>query len=293
MRSLTNRTSWSTLFAQIDDDEKLIDELFLRIMARHPTEKERRVGVESLGAAKQDVQLAVAARDAYRRERLAAFDAWLNDVTRTTEWTVAGARELNAEHATLERQSDQSVLASGDLQKDVYSLVLDRPANLAKVTGLRVELMPDSSLPGGGPGRAPNGNLVLNRLTLEMRPSASGEWQPVKLQNAKASFSQSNWSVAGAIDDRSETGWGIMPRFKQVSTATFEAANELALAGRRAVSRHIDAASSGWKARARPLSSIVDGIEPAVLIVGSAGGDCRRRSNLTIEMDRFPAQANS
>ena len=55
-------------------------------------------------------------------------------------------------------------------------------------------------------------------------PEVSG---PVKLQNASADFSQSDWNVQGAIDDNAASGWAISPNFGVAHEAVFEFSEDL------------------------------------------------------------------
>jgi hypothetical protein len=48
------------------------------------------------------------------------------------------------------------------------------------------------------------------------------EPKPVKLKNARASFSQAKWEVAQLLDENPKTGWAIAPQFHQPHWATFE-----------------------------------------------------------------------
>ncbi|HWQ92460.1 MAG TPA: proprotein convertase P-domain-containing protein, partial [Clostridia bacterium] len=77
-------------------------------------------------------------------------------------WTVLEPiSQISANGATLTRLPDNSILASGaapDL--DVYTVLAKTP--LTNITGVRLEVLTDPSLPSGGPGREPNnGNFVL------------------------------------------------------------------------------------------------------------------------------------
>ncbi len=65
------------------------------------------------------------------------------------------------------------------------------------ITGIRLEVLTDKSLPKNGPGRAPNGNFVLNELQ-GRRPSKPGDERPrpIKLIRPQATFSQA------AVPDR-------------------------------------------------------------------------------------------
>lgn len=65
--------------------------------------------------------------------------------------------------ATLTKQTDQSWLVSG-AQAEYDDYTLTAKTTLTKLTGLRLEALPDRSLPQGGPGRDPYGNFLLTGM---------------------------------------------------------------------------------------------------------------------------------
>ncbi len=86
---------------------------------------------------------------------------------------------LSQNGQTLTPQPDGSVLASG--ANPGGDLVTFRVETTMKgVTGFRLEALADSSLADNGPGRASNGNFVLNELTVDARSSVAvpsvGTW---------------------------------------------------------------------------------------------------------------------
>lgn len=100
------------------------------------------------------------------------------------------------------RQSDGSWLASGKQGKtDAYTVSL--PPAARAVAALQVEMLPDASLPGQGPGRSTRGNFVLSDLRL----TAGG--RPVVLHSAAADFEQKEFGAARAIDEDPVTGWAV------------------------------------------------------------------------------------
>lgn len=94
------------------------------------------------------------------------------------------------------------------------------------ITGIRLEALPDSSLPEEGSGRAENGNFVLSEFRVSAAPlNDSARAKPVILQNAIADFAQSTfggWPVAAAIDGDSQTGWQVDPEEGWPHEAIFE-----------------------------------------------------------------------
>ena len=70
---------------------------------------------------------------------------------------------------TLSVLQDDSVLASGNRPaQDVYTITCE--SGLTGVTGVRLDVLPDPSLPGQGPGRAPNGNFLLSEVEVLVSP---------------------------------------------------------------------------------------------------------------------------
>ncbi len=130
-------------------------------------------------------------------------------------WTVLESEQPRSEGgAVIERQEDGSYRVSGKSpEKDVYRLPVSIP--LERLTGLRLEILPDDSLPAKGPGRAGNGNFVLN----EIRVKVGNRVLPWK--RAEATFSQDGFPVAHTIDGKPETGWAILPQAGKAQTAVF------------------------------------------------------------------------
>ncbi len=80
-------------------------------------------------------------------------------------------------------------------------VTISAETDLTGITGLRLEVLTDSRLPNNGPGRATDGNFVLNELELTAAPKADPKQaKPVKLANALADFSQASFEVSKAID---------------------------------------------------------------------------------------------
>jgi hypothetical protein len=74
---------------------------------------------------------------------------------------------LASNGATLSIQGDNSILASGTSPTEsVYTITAATP--LTSITGLRLQVLEDPSLPANGPGRQPtNGNFVLQELEVD------------------------------------------------------------------------------------------------------------------------------
>ena len=112
---------------------------------------------------------------------------------------VSGTTTVSAKGATFAKQADNSLLVSGKNElSDVYTV--QATTTLDRVTGLRLEVLPDKSLVKNGPGRADNGNFVLTTIraiALPAKPAINdGDSQPMKLhyKAARADFSGSRRS---------------------------------------------------------------------------------------------------
>lgn len=124
----------------------------------------------------------------------------------------------------LKVQSDGSLLGHGDISKqDVYELAFTGDFTGAK--GLRLEVLPDDSLPAGGPGmcdyEGPKGDFFLGEL--EVR--ADGE--KVHLKNPSESYFKNHFGngragAAQALDGDMQTGWSCAGKFGQRHEAVFE-----------------------------------------------------------------------
>ncbi|MEX2285923.1 MAG: DUF1549 and DUF1553 domain-containing protein, partial [Planctomycetaceae bacterium] len=156
---------------------------------------------------------------------------WESDLAQSEQaWRAVDVVESHSgAGAQLKKLDDGSILAGGPRpDKDTYTLVLR--TGQKRITGLRLQLLPDASLPQSGPGRQDNGNLHLS----ELRAWAVGDEQPpslveVKLSNPKADFNQEGgWSIDRAIDGNPNTAWGIHPEVGKPHQAVFSFAEPLA-----------------------------------------------------------------
>jgi hypothetical protein len=137
-------------------------------------------------------------------------------------WLVPAILGVRAKHGSiLKPLHDQSILAVGNRpDKDTYTVTLGVDA--ARVTGFRLEVFSDETLPQRGPGRADNGNFHLSEIRVSARPKGSNEpCSPIKLKSAVADFDQAGWGIAQSIDGDTATGWGIHPAVGQIHQAIF------------------------------------------------------------------------
>ncbi|MBI1248551.1 DUF1553 domain-containing protein [bacterium] len=223
-----NNNALAKLANEIKDDHALIDEVFLRFLARHPSKEEMQLSIEMLSQPIPDLEVAQKALSGHRAEMMAKMPQWEESLGRVASWSPLTLQEGKSNvGAKFEKQEDNSVLVSGPLAKDTYELVYDIPPG--ELTGLRLEAMPDDSLSEKGPGRAENGNFVLNEIKAHVRLPDGSMGPEVKFGRAEADFSQDNWDVRGAIDGNVASGWAVMPKFGEKHTALFEVGGDVTI----------------------------------------------------------------
>lgn len=161
-------------------------------------------------------------------KRFAEFEARQNSAV---DWTPVRAAKLTATAgAKLEQRPDNSIVASGENKKTVYTITA--PISGRRVSALRLEALTEKAFPRTGPGRADDGNFVLTEFEVLAAPASDPKAQkPVKLVKPLADFSQDNFPIAKAVDGdirAVDTGWAVSPATGSVHWATFELAEPLA-----------------------------------------------------------------
>lgn len=153
--------------------------------------------------------------------------------THASRWHVLRPTVMHSQFgATLTLRNDGSIFASGkDESGDSYSLTATSP--LDRVTALRLEVIPDASLPSGGSGRHSSGNFQLETIQL-FRQSGTDEPQPIRLTSALASYQYAapNIDILGTIRDRpnnEEKVWHVWGRTSSPHHALFAPAEPIPL----------------------------------------------------------------
>jgi hypothetical protein len=155
------------------------------------------------------------------KERLRTQTPELDDAQRVWEanlkhaeadWTVlTPLKSQSLGGATLKPMNDGSILATGkNPQADTY--IIEGRTNRAGNTGIRLEVIPDESLPRGGPGRDPAGNFFLSNFVLEIAPASNPTaFTRVALRKAVADESQEDYEIEKVLKKKDEqiSGWAI------------------------------------------------------------------------------------
>lgn len=184
------------------------------------------VARERLSAEIEVLQRRLDERGRELAEHTTAFESELAMALRNAPRThiVDAANFESSAGAPYKVLEDKSILLVDDApDKDTYTVRFQ--TRLTGISGFKLEALTDPSLPGMGPGRsdASNPDFELNTFTVTASSLAEGaDFKPVVLRNARASYSQMNYDVAGAIDDDPRTAWGIHSKSHEAHWATFE-----------------------------------------------------------------------
>ncbi len=187
--------------------------------------------------------------DQQRRTALETkFERWRRQTsTDTRHWTVlepVGWKSKN--NATFSKLEDGSLLVSGDRPEiDSYDVVYR--TDLRKITGFKLEALPDASLPEYGPGRGSvmeDGTFLLSEFNVAVKKAAhgtltengasaakasAGEPEVVKVARASATYAHGSRTIDKAIDGDKLTGWHVQGGAGRRHCAVFELARPLSL----------------------------------------------------------------
>jgi WD40 repeat protein/mono/diheme cytochrome c family protein len=243
-----------------DDHRRMAEELGKRetefALKRPALERQRHAAIATAGAALATYEKEQAPKRALlerkKAETIAKLEADFKTYENTTfakksadwekekagsivnRWVVLEPKTTSTTNrSTLTKQPDGSILVSGPNRNGIVTVVAE--TELTGINGVRLEVLTDSHLPSKGPGRAADGNFVLNELEVTAAPKADPKQvKPVSLANALADFSQENLEVSKAIDGSSNdpgNGWAVHPATGVIHWATFETGEPIGTSG--------------------------------------------------------------
>ena len=183
---------------------------------------------------------------------------WLKSL----EESIASWRPLTPEKVVSTAGTQPQILSDGSVlfggtppDKDTYQI--SGRAGAGMLTAIRVEVLADSSLPAGGPGRAPNGNLHLSEIRVKV-----GD-QPATIARAVADFDQAGWEVGKAIDGNPASAWGIHPQQGKSHRAIFVLQEPVEVnSGTSSIEVTLDQLHGGSHLIGRPRISLSNDREP-------------------------------
>jgi hypothetical protein len=228
LRDPANRIN--KVVAAENDDRRVVEEIYLAVLGRRPNDKEVSLGLGTLlGNDEEFANLQAELKK--RKEALAAYEKRLPELQAQREeelkkmpvWTVLEPMEMKAAAgAEFKKMPDNSLLVSG---KNGYpeTYTITAHTDLIGITGIRLEVLTDKSLPNQGPGRAPDGNLVLNDFKVTaVKKDSQDKAKPLPLVRPQATFSQDGFAINNVIDNNPDTGWAIAPQMSRNHAAIFE-----------------------------------------------------------------------
>lgn len=190
-------------------------------------------------------------------------------------WRLPAATRISSEAgAVFVPQADGAFLATGtNAVSDVYTCEVKTLKT--KVSGIRLDAFNDASLPQGGPGRAPNGNIGLSRIRVFAEPlDGSAAKTEVQLTKPIATFEQNNssLSIASSLDDNEKSGWAVDPQFNKPHSAAYLLSKPFEHASGVALTVVLDFKLNGQHNIGRPRIAITadDATPPLEAITGDA-----------------------
>ncbi|MFP6616833.1 MAG: DUF1549 domain-containing protein, partial [Candidatus Hydrogenedentota bacterium] len=155
-----------------------------------------------------------------------AFKGWRSEVeSKASPWTIPSPTSLISEKgATMSLLEDGSVLAEGDIPNDdVYVIEFD--ATEDAITAIRLEVLPDESLPGGGPGRGTilaEGDFLLTSFEVSVVSSESKD-EPISMaiSGATQDYAAKDKTATHSLDGHADTGWSITKAEAKAHHAVF------------------------------------------------------------------------
>jgi hypothetical protein len=153
------------------------------------------------------------------------FKAWQKEQI-AHDWTILKPiKSSSLKHATMDHRPDGSILARGDKpNNDVYEIGLTD--DVVGATALRLEVLPDPSLPDDGPGRAPLfsvGDFILTDfIVTQVGPEGAKGDKLVAIATASEDYSEAGHPAALAIDPATDTGWTVKGQIGKPHAAVFE-----------------------------------------------------------------------
>ena len=215
----------ASLVETIEDNGRVVEELFLSFLCRKPTEAESNALVKTLDA-KDRVNLA-ALTETEKQTVAEALEQWEKGVNVPTWVAFEPEFYRSTGGATFTPKDDGSVLVSGERpEKDTYTVV--GTTDLEGITAVRLEVIPDESQPKKSTGRSDSGEFLLSEISVTAQPlNATEKAVAVKLQNASSAGRQNaSESIDGKNDDG--RGWGNdQPKDRHVK-AVFEFKEDVA-----------------------------------------------------------------
>ena len=169
---------------------------------------------------------------------LAQVAEWEKKQSAAIRWQTLTPTNLKSSNgAKLTTEADGSIVVSGSDDPALFTITGE--TDLTGITGFRLEMIADARFPAQGPGRAMDGNFVLNEFQVTAGPKGGDPKKatPVVLQNPMADFTQINFDIKQTIDGvlNRQRGWAVSPAFGVTHWATYETKESVGTEGTTAL----------------------------------------------------------
>ncbi len=137
-----------------------------------------------------------------------AMAQWEKQVKREAiDWNILQPETYQSESgAELSIRRDSSILAGGIAPTtDTYHV--EATVETLPITGIRLDILPDGSLPEGGPGREEMGRFTLSEFEVYAEP-LNREGKKTKLQLLNPTADWKSGQIKDTVDGKTNTGWG-------------------------------------------------------------------------------------
>ncbi len=177
--------------------------------------------------ANRQIDAAVAVRkaklDASTPELEAAQAAWERSIVMPPTWRPLAIRAVKTESGAAVTVADDGLLTATGDRPAQESYTIEATVDPRQLRAIRLETLPDATLPKGGAGRADDGNFVLSRVAAELAPGTTdgptapvGRFVRVELPGAGKMlslaevqvFGPEGQAIVGGVAKQSSTDYG-------------------------------------------------------------------------------------
>ncbi|NBV22122.1 MAG: DUF1553 domain-containing protein [Proteobacteria bacterium] len=130
-----------------------------------------------------------------------------------TAWQPLRASALESIEGTQLAQEPDGVIQSSGPNPNHEDYRVIGPVKLARVTGLKLEVLPHASHTGGGLSRGKSGEFILTDIKVQVRRKSSSQLRDILVANAVADASAEQkgareyGDIKGVLDDDPRNGW--------------------------------------------------------------------------------------
>ncbi len=211
-----------------------------------------------------------------------AFDAWLEKTQQALAASATNPVKLHPlenQQVTCDSdvaftpQEDGSILVGGNNPDRAIYTITGR-ISVAELNALRLDVLPDKSLPANGPGRVAHGNFVLSELNVEVSATADfADARPLEFVSGRADFEQADkpWAAKHVIDGDPATGWAVGPQYGKPHWAVFGLKKPLLESGPLYVRVRLSQQYGTQHTIGRFKVSLQSGVEPGLSLPENIG----------------------